>query len=183
MRTLDWLDANTGSLGQGFSVGVGQALAKKRLGDDNPVFVILGDGELQEGQVWEAAMFAAHHGLGNLIAIVDRNSLQSDALTEDIIGLEPLTRKWESFGWEAIEIDGHSFPDIHEGIEAANRSAGPSVLVANTVKGKGVPFMEGVPEWHGSVAMTLDQLESSLDDLGDVVFSRRILSELHEARL
>ena len=164
-QLLPWLETSTGSLGQGISVACGLALGMRLEKSEGTVFTVLGDGELQEGQVWESAMFASHHGLGNLIAVVDRNGLQSDAATESIIAVEPLSEKWRSFGWDVEEIDGHSVDDIRQALEPG--SAGiPKVIIADTVKGKGVPFMEGAPTWHGSVAMTALQLKEALQSLG-----------------
>ena len=164
-RFVPWLDGSTGSLGQGFSVGIGQAKAKKMIKSEDFVFVILGDGELQEGQIWEGAMFASHHGLSNIVAVIDRNGLQSDASTEEVMALESLEAKWEAFGWHVQSIQGHDYGQISNSIQAAKESDFPAVIVANTVKGKGVRFMEGVPEWHGSVAMSRDQLDSAIEDL------------------
>lgn len=163
---LPWVEASTGSLGQGFSVAVGMALAKKLLNRPGEVFCILGDGELGEGQIWEAALFARQHDLGNLTAIVDRNGLQSDDATENILALEPLRNKWESFGWQVFEIDGHNFDEIGNAIAQAEcEPSTPSIIIANTVKGKGISFMENVPSWHGSVAMDVGQVEMALQEL------------------
>jgi len=164
-QLLPWLETSTGSLGQGISVACGLALAMRLKQSGGTVFTVLGDGELQEGQVWESAMFASHHGLGNLTAIVDRNGLQSDAATESIIAVEPLSEKWRSFGWDVKEIDGHNIEDIRQALEPGSAET-PKVIIADTVKGKGVPFMEGAPAWHGSVAMTAAQLEEALQSLG-----------------
>lgn len=162
---LPWLETSTGSLGQGMAFAAGLALAKKMSNNPGEVFVLLGDGELQEGQVWETAMFANHHGLSNLVAIVDRNNLQSDSDTETTVALEPLGAKFESFGWETRTGDGHSFASIREFLNPP-QSSKPRVVIANTTKGKGIDFMEGAPEWHGSVAMTSDQIKKSLEQLG-----------------
>lgn len=162
---LPWLETSTGSLGQGFAFAAGLAFAKKISNEAGEVFVLLGDGELQEGQVWETAMFASHHGLNNLVAIVDRNNLQSDSSTETTIGLEPLEARFESFGWETEVGDGHSFVSIRQFL-GSPQGKRPKVVLANTVKGKGIDFMEGRPEWHGSVAMTGDQLKKSFEKLG-----------------
>ena len=165
VRTLSWLDGNTGSLGQGFSVAIGQALGKKMTGSDFSTFVLLGDGELQEGQVWEGAMFARHHGLTGLVAVVDRNLLQSDSSTEKVMALEPLAEKWTSFGWHVQEIDGHNYEQIASAIQIAKSVGAPSVIIAKTVKGKGVSYMEGIPAWHGSVAMKADEIRRALSEL------------------
>ena len=162
-----WVETSTGSLGQGFSVSIGMALGLRHQNIGARVYVILGDGELQEGEVWEAAMSAAHFKLDNLCAIVDYNKLQSDDLNENIMGLEPLVDKWLSFNWSVQEIDGHDEKEINSAIANAKTVRGkPSVIIAHTVKGKGVSFMEGVPAWHGSVKITADQLKHALEDLG-----------------
>lgn len=167
VSTLPWLETSTGSLGQGFSFAVGLALGLRHCDDKTPVYAVLGDGELQEGQVWEAAMSASHFGLDRLIAVVDYNKLQSDASNEFIMRVEPLADKWSAFGWHVAEIDGHSEIEIAGAIDAAlGFTAGPSVVIAHTVKGKGVSFMEDVPSWHGSVRMTEEQVRSAWDELG-----------------
>ncbi len=151
MHKTPGIDMTTGSLGQGLSVGLGMALAARHLADAYHVFVLMSDGELQEGMVWEAAMIAAHYRVGNLTAIVDRNMLQQSGPTEEVVSLEPLKRRWSGFGWDAVECDGHDV-DTLEGIlrqrRAAPLQARPVVVVAHTVKGKGVSFMEGVVGWH-----------------------------------
>lgn len=164
---LPWVETSTGSLGQGFSVAVGIALGFKHQKVLRNVYSLLGDGELQEGQVWEAAMSAAHYKLNNITAIIDYNKLQSDDYNKNIIGLEPLGEKWRSFGWHVIEIDGHNFSEIENAFSECriNRDA-PSVIIAHTIKGKGVKFMEGVPAWHGSVRIQPNELRTALTDLG-----------------
>jgi len=164
---LPWVETSTGSLGQGFSVALGMAMGLKLQKSSARVYTMLGDGELQEGEVWEAAMCAAHHGLDNLCAIIDYNKLQSDNRNSAIMRLEPLAAKWRAFDWGIAEIDGH---DIHE-ILSTFRRAGvtqgrPSVIIANTIKGKGVKYMEDVPTWHGSVKLTRQQAEDALQSLG-----------------
>ena len=127
---------------------------------------MLGDGELQEGEVWEGAMFAAHHGLDNLCAIVDYNKMQSDDYNKNIINIEPLNEKWKAFGWNVLQIDGHDFIAITEAFESARKHKdGPTVIIANTIKGKGVSFMEGSPLWHGSVKLKKEELIQALLDL------------------
>lgn len=145
------IDASTGTLGLGLSTTVGMALAGKLKGGNQTYYVLCGDGESQEGQIWEAAMFAAKYHLGNLIAFTDRNRLQTDGNTEDVMPLEPLREKWASFGWQTYEIDGHDFNQIVETVTLAkaNRSR-PAMIIANTIKGKGVSFMENVALWHGT---------------------------------
>ena len=165
--TTPWVEASTGSLAQGFSVAVGKALGYQYLKLDRAVYALLGDGELQEGEVWEAAMCAAHYKLHQLCVIVDYNKLQSDDLNENIMAIEPLTKKWEAFNWQVIEIDGHNFQQIENAFVKANAELNkPTVIIAHTIKGKGVSFMEGVPAWHGSVAIKPHELEVALRELG-----------------
>jgi transketolase len=144
------IEASTGTLGLGLSTACGMALGAKLRGDNHSVFVLCGDGEQQEGQIWEAAMFAAKYRLNNLIAFTDRNRLQTDGDTEHVMPLEPLLAKWEAFGWSVHEIDGHDFGAIAAAVAAARNSAKPSMIIARTVKGRGVSFMENVVNWHGT---------------------------------
>ena len=165
--TTPWAGASTGSLAQGFSVAVGKALGYQYLKLDRTIYALLGDGELQEGEVWEAAMCAAHYKLHKLCVIVDYNKLQSDDLNENIMAIEPLSKKWEAFNWQVIEIDGHNFQQIESAFVKANAELNkPTVIIAHTIKGKGVSFMEGVPAWHGSVAIKPHELEVALRELG-----------------
>jgi len=161
MLTTPGIEVSTGSLGQGFSVAAGMALAAKIDKSDSRVYVLLGDGETQEGQVWEAAMSAAHYKLGNLTAFLDYNKLQIDGKVADIMGIEPVRLKWESFGWDAKEIDGHNIEEIIKACDEAKSSHKPSMIIAHTIKGKGVSFMEGKAEWHG-VAPTKEEAERAL---------------------
>lgn len=150
MNKVPGIDISTGSLGHGLSIGLGMALGAKLKKKDFNVYVLLGDGELDEGQNWEAAMAAAKYSLSNLIAIVDRNRVQLDGPTKDIMPLEPLAEKWKAFNWKTKVIDGHNIAEIIEGIQWAKQNSGsPSVIIANTTKGKGVSFMEDSHEWHG----------------------------------
>ncbi len=161
-----WVEASTGSLGQGFSVAMGMALGLKYRQSDSRVYVMLGDGELQEGQVWEAAMSAAHYGLDNLCAIIDYNKLQSDDANKNIMGLEPLFDKWQAFNWHVVEIDGHDFADISQAFDQAREyRSKATVIIAHTKKGKGVEFMEASPLWHGSVKLSEQDLQQALSDL------------------
>jgi transketolase len=145
------LDASTGTLGLGISTAMGMALAAKLKGLKHYIYVLCGDGEIQEGQVWEAAMFGNKHKLDNVIAFVDRNYLQTDGNTEDIMPLDPLAPKWEAFGWLTFEIDGHDFNQIIEAVNRAKAERGrPAMIIARTVKGKGVSFMENNVVWHGT---------------------------------
>ncbi|NWG45335.1 MAG: transketolase [Alphaproteobacteria bacterium] len=160
-------ETSTGSLGQGFSVAIGMALGLRHLKSPARVYTLLGDGELQEGQVWEGAMFAAHRGLGNLLAIIDYNKMQSDDLNANILGLEPLAEKWRAFGWNVQEIDGHDLSAILEAFQRASQATGqPSVIIAHTRKGRGVAFMEGKPAWHGSVKLKDAEIQTALAGLG-----------------
>jgi transketolase len=161
-----WIEASTGSLGQGFSFAIGQALTLKYLKKRNKVFSIIGDGEMQEGQVWEGLMFAAQHKLKNFVAILDYNKLQSDNFNKNIINIEPLKQKILSFNWNVIEINGHSFKDIDKAINKKFKNDKPIFIIAHTIKGKGVSFMENKPLWHGSLKMSVDQITSSLEELG-----------------
>lgn len=168
MNKVPGVDASAGSLGQGISMAVGMALAGKVDGRDYRVYALLGDGECQEGQVWEAAMSAAHYKLDNLAAIVDRNRLQIDGPTEEVMALGDLAGKWQAFGWHTIEIDGHDFGRIIAAMEEATATRGrPTAVIANTVKGKGVSFMEGAAEWHGT-APNAEQRDKALAELGGV---------------
>jgi len=145
------IEASTGTLGLGISTGLGMALAAKMKKQSHRVFVLCGDGEIQEGQVWEAAMFGRKYRLDNVVAFVDRNYLQTDGDSEKVMPLEPLAPKWEAFGWDTHEIDGHDYRQIIETVEKARATTGrPSMIIARTTKGKGVSFMEGVAKWHGT---------------------------------
>ena len=165
--TTPWAEASTGSLGQGFSFAIGEAKGLKMQNVDNRVYVILGDGELQEGEVWEGAMFSGHHQLDNLCAVIDYNKMQSDDLNENIMRLEPLADKWKSFNWHVLEIDGHDFDDIEKAFDQArNTKNKPTVIIAHTIKGKGVSYMEGSPAWHGSLKLSNEDLSHALLELG-----------------
>jgi transketolase len=149
MRKTPGIDITTGSLGQGFSCATGMALGAKAQGRDFRVFAMVGDGEMQEGVVWEAAMAAVHYRLDNLVAIVDNNGLQTDGFTADIMGVERIEQKFAGFGWETLRIDGHSFEQIENAfLWAGERKGRPHVIVAETVKGKGIREMENQPAWH-----------------------------------
>ena len=150
MNKIPGIEMSTGSLGHGLSVAVGAALAGRLDGAAWRVYCLLGDGELDEGMVWEAAMSASHFGLGNLVAIVDRNGFSLDGPTEEVMALEPLADKWRAFGWHTVEIDGHDMAAILEAFAALPPSdaAAPTCIIARTIKGKGVSFMENKAEWH-----------------------------------
>jgi transketolase len=150
MRKTPGVDMTTGSLGQGLSAGVGMALGLRLDGRDSRVVVMLGDGELDEGQVWEAAMAAAKFRLGNLVAIVDYNNLQLDGSCDQIMPLEPLAAKWEAFNWHVVQIDGNDMGVVVDSLaEALSGHDRPTVIIAHTIKGKGVSYMEGKCDWHG----------------------------------
>ena len=155
---------STGSLGQGISAAVGMALSAKHFGDNFRVYAVLGDGELEEGQVWEAAMFAANKKLSNLTAFVDFNGLQIDGTIEEVNSARPIDKKFEAFGWETIVIDGHDFEQIESALEKAKKSDKPVAIIANTVKGKGVSFMENAVGWHGK-APGDEQYEQAMAEL------------------
>lgn len=161
------VEFNSGSLGQGFSFALGCALGLKRQEIKADVYVLLGDGELNEGQVWEGMMFGAFHKLDNLTAIVDYNKFQSDDLCENITALAPLMDKFRAFGWHAIEIDGHDFNQIAASIsEGKNTPDIPTIILAHTIKGKGISFMENNPKWHGSLAPQGEERECALKECG-----------------
>lgn len=163
------VEISTGSLGQGLSVANGMALASKLDRRQTRIFCLLGDGELQEGQNWEAAMLASHYKLDNITAFVDRNKMQIDGPTEQIMSLEPLGDKWRAFGWNVIEINGHDMRQILEACEKATQVMGkPTMIIAHTIKGKGVSFMEGAIAFHGK-APNADEYRIALKELGESI--------------
>jgi transketolase len=165
MRKTPGIDATTGSLGLGFSMAGGMALSGKLSDDKYRVYAVLGCGEQQEGQVWEAAMAGAHYGLDNLVAIVDYNRLQIDGRNAEIMECAPLADKWRAFGWHVIEIDGHDFKQILDAFAEARQTCGcPSAIIAKTIKGKGVSFMEDQVSWHSGVPDD-QQFEQAMSDL------------------
>lgn len=169
MRKLPGLEASTGSLGQGLSIASGIALAMKMDKKPNRVFCIMGDGELDEGQIWEAAMTAAHYRLDNLCGIVDRNGLQIDGNTDEVKTLEPLSDKWRSFGWNVIEVDGHNLRELSDAMNRFRHTHfRPTVIIAHTIKGKGVSFMENQVGWHGK-APSPEQTKAALQELSQEV--------------
>jgi transketolase len=164
-RFIPALEASTGSLGLGLSLGIGMALAARLDGSAARSYVVIGDGESQEGQVWEAAMAGAFHKVDNICAIVDYNRIQLDGFVKDIMELEPLVDKWRGFGWHAIEVDGHDLEALDAAFTEAKATKGkPTILVAHTIKGKGVSFMENNPKWHG-VAPSPDEVTAALKEL------------------
>jgi len=166
-KSLNGVEVSTGSLGQGLSVANGMALGLRL--DKNParVYCLLGDGELQEGQVWEAAMTSAHYRLDNICAVVDNNGLQIDGYVKDVMNIEPLKDKWVSFGWHVMEIDGHNMEEIVDALDEAEKIKGkPTVIIAHTIKGKGVSIFEGKVEYHG-IPPTDEELEKALKELNN----------------
>jgi transketolase len=163
-KLLPGIDACTGSLGQGISQGLGMALGTAALGGSQRVYVIVGDGELQEGQNWEAAMAAAAFGASNLTVVVDRNGLQSDGATDDVLSLGDLVGKWRVFGWAVETVDGHDFGALERALDAVEHADRPGSVIAETVKGKGVSYMENVVEWHHR-PMSDEDLELALAEL------------------
>lgn len=164
-KRVPGVEASTGSLGHGLPIACGMALAGKRGGETYRVFTILSDGELDEGSNWEAILFAGHHGLDNLVAIVDYNKLQGFGRVEDVMGLEPLAAKWEAFGWSVREVDGHDHNALRETLASAPFTPGkPSVVIAHTVKGKGVSYMEDQLAWHYK-SPNAEQLDQGLGEI------------------
>ena len=160
------IEMSTGSLGQGFSVSVGMALANKLDNSDARVYTLLGDGELQEGLIWEAAMSAGHYKLDNLVVIVDNNGLQIDGKNEEVMNVNPIGKKFRAFGFNTIRIDGHDFEQIFYALEKAKKTKDmPTAIIASTVKGKGVSFMENNPGWHGK-APSDEEYEIAMKELG-----------------
>lgn len=150
MHVLPGLDTSSGSLGQGLSISNGLAIAAKLDRQDHRIFCLLGDGEIQEGQIWEAAMTSAHYKLDNVCAILDYNNLQIDGCCDDVMCISPVADKWIAFGWNVIEIDGHSLDEVIRAYDTAASVKGkPTIIIAKTVKGKGISFMENIADWHG----------------------------------
>ena len=165
MNYVSGVDMSTGSLGQGISCAVGMALANKLDNNDHRIYCLLGDGESEEGEVWEACMAASHYKLDNLCLILDYNHLQIDGNIADVIGPEPFKSKFEAFGFHTVEIDGHNFDEIKKAFEEAKKVKGqPTVIIAHTIKGKGVSFMENNYAWHGS-APNIEQYEQAMKEL------------------
>lgn len=165
MKKTPGVDMTVGSLGQGFSAGLGMALSGKLRHKDYHVWVLIGDGECQEGAIWEAAMSAAKWKLDNLTAIVDKNGLQNDTFVNDVMPVDPLPEKWRAFGWNVIEIDGHNMQQIVDTMEEIVTIQGiPTVIIAHTIKGKGVSFMENVADWHGK-APNQEQTQIALQEI------------------
>ena len=159
------VDATGGSLGQGLSNAIGMALSGLIRKKDYRVFAMIGDGESQEGSIWEAAMSAAHYKLSNLIVFLDRNMIQLDGFTENIMSLGDLEMKFSSFGWKTRTINGHDFYEIHDAVEWAKEEIGPKMIIAKTVKGKGVSFMENNPEYHGKPVPNQELLNKAIEEI------------------
>ncbi len=165
MRRLPGIEASTGSLGQGLSIGVGHALARRLDNKDYYTYVVMSDGETNEGQTWEAAAMAAHHNIDHLIGIVDYNKFQLDSSTKEICNMEPVVDKWKAFNWNVQEIDGHDYDQIIKSIHHAQKVKDkPAIIIAHTIKGKGVTFMENNNHFHG-VAPTEEEMERALKEL------------------
>jgi transketolase len=165
VRFLPALEASTGSLGEGLSLGLGMGLADRLDGRPNRTYVMLGDGETQEGQIWESAMSGPFHKVDNVVAIVDYNGIQLDGFVKDIMDVAPLAAKWRAFNWHTIEINGHDFPAVRQALEEAQATKGrPTCIVAHTIKGKGVSFMENNPKFHGT-APTAAEVQLALQEL------------------
>ncbi len=164
-KNVPGVEMNTGSLGHGLPIGVGMALGAKKLDNPCTVYVLMGDGELAEGSIWEAAMAASNYKLDNLIAIIDRNGLQISGRTEEVMSLENLEEKWSAFGWDTMQVNGNDMESIIEGLDVAKQRKGkPQVIIAKTTKGKGVSFMENIPAWHHGVPSEIE-LEQALEEL------------------
>lgn len=165
------IDVSSGALGQGLSVAVGMALAARLDKNNTQIYVVMGDGECNEGQVWEAAMSAAKFRLCNITAFVDRNKMQVDGMSDDVMPLGDFSEKWKAFGWHVEEVDGHDVNQIFNAVnDAKSRQDKPSIVIAHTIKGKGVSFMQGRPEWH-SGAVTEEQLKAGVEDLKRVMLN------------
>ena len=168
MKHIPGVDMSSGSLGQGISAAVGMALSAKLSGDSYRVYTLLGDGEIQEGQVWEAAMLAAHRKLDNLVVIVDNNNLQIDGAIDEVNSPYPIDQKFEAFNFHVINVDGHDFDALDAAFKEAKATKGcPTAIIAKTVKGKGVSFMENQASWHGA-APNDEQYETAMADLEKV---------------
>ncbi len=169
MHKTPGIEISTGSLGHGIGAAVGMALGLKLDKSDSRVYCMIGDGEAQEGSVWEASMAASHYNLDNLVVILDNNNLQIDGPVDDVMSIYPAVEKWKAFGWHVIEINGHDFKEIKAALDEADSvKFKPTMIVAKTVKGKGVSFMENRAEWHGK-ALSPDLLKEALKELGEIV--------------
>lgn len=159
------IEASTGALGQGLSIGLGMALAARLDNKNYHTYVILGDGETQEGQIWEAAMFASHYKLDNITAIIDHNNVQLMGNVPEIMGIAPVAEKWSAFGWRTLKIDGHDFNQIIVSLQKSRETKGkPTMIIADTIKGKGVSFMQNTCKWHGNIP-THEEYENALNEI------------------
>ena len=169
MNKVPGVDASTGSLGQGLSIANGMALSSKLDKEGVRVYCICGDGEIEEGQIWEAAMTSAHYKLDNLCVIIDNNNLQIDGKVSDVMNIYPIDEKFKSFGFETINVDGHNIQELITAFEQAKKVKGkPTVIIANTIKGKGVSFMENEASWHGK-APNEEQYMQAMKELGGTI--------------
>ena len=162
---LGGIEVSTGSLGQGLSMGIGMALGLRLDGINSKVFVMMGDGEMQEGSVWEALMSATNQKLNNIVAIIDKNELQIDGATSEIKSIDPLDKKLEAFGWQTVTVNGHDVDELESAFKKAREAKTPFAIIAKTVKGKGISFMENKAGWHGK-APSDEELKSALEELG-----------------
>lgn len=169
MKNIPGVDASTGSLGQGLSIANGMAISSKMDSEGVRVYCICGDGEIEEGQIWEAAMTSAHYKLDNLCLIIDNNNLQIDGKVSEVMNIYPIDEKFRSFGFEVINVDGHNISELISAFEQAKKTKGkPTVIIANTIKGKGVSFMENQAEWHGK-APNEEQYKQAMKELGGAI--------------
>ncbi|MEO2065710.1 MAG: transketolase [Desulfurobacteriaceae bacterium] len=169
MHKTPGIEISTGSLGHGIGAAVGMAIGLKLSGSDSKVYCMIGDGEAQEGSVWEASMAASHYNLNNLVVILDNNNLQIDGPVDEVMSIYPAAEKWKAFGWNVMEINGHDFKEIKEALDRADESRfKPTMIIAKTVKGKGVSFMENRAEWHGK-ALPPELLKEALKELGEII--------------
>tara|TARA_B100000963_G_scaffold358651_1_gene383795 strand:- start:4668 stop:5495 length:828 start_codon:yes stop_codon:yes gene_type:complete len=169
MKWCPGVDFSAGSLGMGLSFGMGCSIAARLAGSERNIFVMIGDGEIQEGSIWEAAMAAKHHELGNLKVILDRNRIQNDDFCETQLRMFDIPAKWRSFGWDVMEIDGHNTEEVVKGLDfLISNNDNPAILIANTIKGKGVSYMEDNPAFHGA-APTDEQFRVAMEELGEVL--------------
>jgi len=166
LHHLPGIESSSGSLGQGLSIAIGIALALKINNIDSKTYVILGDGELNEGQIWKAAMAATHHNL-NITAIIDKNNLQIDGKTSEVMNTEPLTEKWKSFGWKTHNINGHSFPQLTKTLQNNKLYKSPTVIIANTIMGKGIKSIENNHLWHGKVPSSKKELNQFIEQINN----------------
>ena len=169
MHKTPGIEISTGSLGHGIGAAVGMAMGLKLSGSDSKVYCMIGDGEAQEGSVWEASMAASHYNLDNLVVILDNNNLQIDGPVDEVMSIYPAVEKWKAFGWHVVEINGHDFKEIKAALDEADTvKYKPTMIIAKTVKGKGVSFMENRAEWHGK-ALPPELLREALKELGEIV--------------